>query len=49
MEFPDVLFLHHENRDSSYWDKHTHSMQHLAAKGIRSFACDLPGFGRSEG
>ena len=49
VELSDVLFLHDQYRESSYWQKHTHSMQHLADKGVRSFACALPGFGRSEG
>lgn len=33
LELNDVLFLHDQDKESSYWEKHTHSMQHLAVWG----------------
>ena len=32
LELNDVFFLHDQEKDSSYWEKHTHSMQHLAVR-----------------
>lgn len=49
LELNDVFFLHDDQRESSFWQRQAHSMQHLADKGIRSFACDMPGYGRSDG
>ncbi|CAL6393435.1 unnamed protein product [Bathycoccus prasinos] len=50
MELSDVFLWHDETTDSQDWYEKKESIgNQLAKKNVRSVACDMPGYGRSEG
>ena len=50
MELSDVFLWHDDHTDSQDWyEKKTSIGNQLAKKNVRSVACDMPGYGRSEG
>ena len=50
MELSDVFLWHDETTDSQDWYEKKDSIgNQLAKKNVRSVACDMPGYGRSEG
>jgi hypothetical protein len=50
MELSDVFLWHDETTDSQDWYAGKDSIgNQLAKKNVRSVACDMPGYGRSEG
>jgi hypothetical protein len=50
MELSDVFLWHDETTDSQDWYASKDSIgNQLAKKNVRSVACDMPGYGRSEG
>ena len=50
MELSDVFFWHDDHTDSQDWYEKKDSIgNQLAKKNVRSVACDMPGYGRSEG